>query len=60
MTYPMWLRSSGQGYFEGAVACFLDTVNVDTSPLEDLRNCDIGLNAASRVYPLREYTGRDT
>jgi len=28
--------------------------------LEALRNCDIGLNAASRAYPLQEYTGTDT
>jgi hypothetical protein len=28
--------------------------------LETLRNCDIGLNAASRVYALQEYNGTDT
>jgi hypothetical protein len=28
--------------------------------LEALKEGDIGLNAASRAYPLRKYTGRDT
>ena len=44
----MWLWSTGHGYFEGAVDCFLDTVYVDNSPI-----CNLALFQGISFWRLR-------